>query len=113
VFELTWSVAIGFALLHSIEAIVAGLILQPIRTPAYENSFGGSDTGFVTIGGRLFDWLHPLAAVFVLAALLVILGRILAGGPGDVDEPETECPHCLSAIPEGASVCCYCTRDVA
>ena len=30
-----------------------------------------------------------------------------------VDESVKQCPHCLSSIPVEASVCAFCTRDVA
>jgi len=30
-----------------------------------------------------------------------------------VDETVQQCPHCLSDIPAAASVCVFCTRDVA
>ena len=31
----------------------------------------------------------------------------------DEPTPVQDCPHCMSSIPQAATVCAFCTRDVA
>ena len=65
-------------------------------------------------------FLSALIAFVVIAAVLfflvvkpvnALMDRMKTEPP--VDETVRQCPHCLSSIPVAASVCSFCTRDVA
>jgi large conductance mechanosensitive channel len=76
-----------------------------------------------TINGSHFlygDFLNAVIAFVILAAILyffviVPFGKLLDRYKPAPDDPAPlqECPHCISSIPAAASVCAYCTRDVA
>jgi large conductance mechanosensitive channel len=66
------------------------------------------------------DFINAVIAFVILAAILyffvvVPFGKLLDRYKPAPDEPAPlqECPHCISSIPAAATVCAYCTRDVA
>jgi large conductance mechanosensitive channel len=66
------------------------------------------------------DFINAVIAFVILAAILyffvvVPFGKLLDRYKPAPDEPAPlqECPHCISYIPVAATVCAYCTRDVA
>ncbi len=66
------------------------------------------------------DFLNALITFVVVAAILFFLvvkpvSALMARRRTEppVDETVQECPHCLSSIPVAATVCAFCTRDVA
>jgi large conductance mechanosensitive channel len=65
------------------------------------------------------DFLNSVIAFVILVAIVYFLVVLPLGALLDryrplPDEPvpTVDCPHCTSAIPESASVCAFCTRDV-
>jgi large conductance mechanosensitive channel len=117
--ELAVAVVIGTAF----GALVTGLV-KDLVTPLIAAIGGKPDFGnlFFTVNGSRFaygDFLNLLIAFVIVAAVLyflvvvpftVLLERFK---PMPTPAPTQDCPHCLSAIPEAASVCAFCTRDVA
>jgi len=66
------------------------------------------------------DFLSALITFVVVAAILfflvvrpanALMARLRTEPP--VAETVGQCPHCLSEIPVAATVCAFCTRDVA
>ena len=50
----------------------------------------------------------------IAAAVSGLPEKVLRYKPApDEPTPTHDCPHCLSSIPEVATVCAFCTRDVA
>ena len=66
------------------------------------------------------DFINAVIAFVILAAILyffvvVPFGKLLDRYKPAPDDPAPlqECPHCISSIPAAATVCAFCTRDVA
>ncbi|BEP14485.1 large conductance mechanosensitive channel protein MscL [Acidothermaceae bacterium B102] len=66
------------------------------------------------------DFINAVIAFIILAAILyffvvIPFGKLLDRYKPAPDDPAPlqECPHCISSIPAAASVCAFCTRDVA
>ena len=114
VIELAGAVAVAWAAVSFLEALFRGLVTTPITTAvpdfAGANLFG---RGYFALGGRIFDWINPLAALAVLALVLAAVVGLLKVSDRGPERPLRECPHCLEDIPAAAAVCSYCTRDVA
>jgi large conductance mechanosensitive channel len=78
---------------------------------------------YFTINGSKFmygDFINAVIAFVILAAILyffiiVPFGKLLDRYKPAPDDPAPlqECPHCISSIPAAATVCAFCTRDVA
>lgn len=75
------------------------------------------DVGFysVRIGRHVLGFSSLSFSVLALALLLGLIWLVVRalGLESWEDDDPRECPHCLSEIPTAASVCEYCTRDVA
>ena len=113
VIELAAAVAIALAGVELVGAITRGLIVSPIQQSADERFGSLLGHGYFAIGGRLFDWIDPLAALITFGLVIGAVGVVAhAGREFLFDDDATECPHCLSSIPTEASVCAFCTREV-
>lgn len=111
---------IGLAFSGVVQALVRDLI-----TPLIAAIGGNTDFEQLTftIHGSTFpygDFLNYLIAFIVISAVVfflvvkpanALMDRMKTEPP--VDETVTQCPHCLSQIPVGATACAFCTRDVA
>jgi large conductance mechanosensitive channel len=116
--------AVAFVIGVAFAAVVTALVTDLI-TPLISAIFGSSDfsTLHFTINGSIFFYGSFLNAVitFVTIAFVIfffvvkpvnhLMDRMKTEPP--VDETVKECEHCLSSIPVAASVCSFCTRDVA
>ena len=114
VIELTGAVALAWATVSFLQTLFRGFVSTPITTPVTD--FGGSRLfvhGYFALGGRIFDWINPLAGLAVLALVLAAVTGLLKVSDSGPERPLRECPHCLEDIPAAAPVCSYCTRDVA
>jgi large conductance mechanosensitive channel len=58
-----------------------------------------------------FTILAAVVYFFVVKPVGVLMDRYKPAP--DEPTPTADCPHCLSSIPEAATVCAFCTRDVA
>jgi hypothetical protein len=114
VIELTGAVAVAWATFSFLQAAFRGLVISPIMTASPDpvgNSLWGR--GYFTLGGRVFDWIDPLAALAVLGLIVGALAGLLRVTKASSERPLRECPFCLEDIPAAAAVCSYCTRDLA
>ena len=61
----------------------------------------------------IISFLVIAAAVFFLVVKPVNALMAKRKTEPDVESTTKDCAYCLSSIPAGASVCAFCTRDVA
>lgn len=118
--DMAVGIVIGLAFANVINALVGDLITPIISAIGGNQDF--SSLSF-TVNGSTFaygDFLNYLIAFVIVAAVLffLVIRPVNALMARRKTEPEVEsttkdCPHCLSSIPVGASVCSFCTRDVA
>ena len=119
VVDLAVGVVIGAAFAAVVTALVEGIFTPLLAIPG-ETNFGDLD---FTIGGGVFQYGNVInaaisflviaAAVFFLVVKPVNALMARRKTEPDVESTTTECRHCLSSIPVGASVCAFCTREVA
>lgn len=115
--------AVGFVVGAAFAALVTGLVTDFI-TPLIAAIGGKPSFGdlYFTINGAKFmygHFLNVLISFVIIAAVTYFLvvvpfSRLMARFQPTAEEPAptTTCVHCHSSIPEVASVCAFCTRDV-
>jgi large conductance mechanosensitive channel len=118
--DLAVAVVIGAAF----GALVTGLV-KDLITPLIAAIGGKPDFGNLafTVNGSRFaygDFLNLLISFLIIAAVLYFLvvapfSALLERFKPAPDQPTPtqDCPHCLSSIPAAATVCAFCTRDIA
>ncbi len=119
VVDLAIAVVIGAAFGMVVNALVKDILTPIVAIPGKTNF---SELHF-TIRHSVFlygDFINAVISFLSIAAVVFYLVvkplNVLAERRARGADPETtvkDCPHCLSTIPLGASVCAYCTRDVA
>jgi large conductance mechanosensitive channel len=114
--------AVGIVIGAAFGTVVAALV-KDLVTPLVAALFGKQDFSalYFSVNNSKFlygDFLNAVLA-FLLIALVVYYFIVLpytgfraryAKGPA-ADPPTTECPECLSSIPQGARRCMYCTSE--
>lgn len=114
--DIAIGIAIGVAFAAVVQSLVDNLILPLVAALFGEPSFRGLTITVrsteIPYGNFLTDLVGFLLLAFVVLVLVKVIkrltGREAAGAQGS-----RECDHCKSFIPVDASVCMYCTRDVA
>ncbi len=118
--ELAVAFVIGGAFATVVQALVRDFITPLIGAIVGSQAFFNLT---FTVNHSVFrygDFLNWLIAFVLIAAVVFFLvvkptnalrARLKTEPP--VDETVRQCPHCLSQIPVEASVCAFCTRDVA
>jgi len=119
VVDLAVGVVIGAAFAAVVTSLVEGIFTPLLAIPG-ETNFG--DLHF-TIGGGIFQYgmvINAVISFLVIAAAVFFLvvkpvNALMARRKTepDVESTTKDCRHCLSSIPAGATVCAFCTRDVA
>lgn len=116
--------AVAFVIGAAFAALVTGLV-KDLITPLIAAIGGKPNFGALTFTinkSKFFygDFLNLLISFVIVAAVMYFLvvmpfSKLLERFKPTADEPApvTDCPHCLSSIPAAATVCSYCTRDVA
>jgi large conductance mechanosensitive channel len=117
--DMAVGIVIGLAFAALVTAFVADLITPLIAAIGGNRDFSGLT--FTIHRSRFLygHFINALIAFVVIAAVIFYLvvkpvNAMMARRRSEppVDEPVKPCPHCLSEIPEAASVCAFCTRDV-
>jgi large conductance mechanosensitive channel len=118
--ELAVAFVIGLAFATVVQALVRDLITPLIAAIGGNPDF--SSLTFTVNNSHFFygDFVNALISFLVIAAVVFFLvvkpmNALMARRKTEppVDEMVRQCPHCLSDIPLTASVCAFCTRDVA
>jgi large conductance mechanosensitive channel len=116
--------AVAFVIGAAFAALVTGLV-KDLITPLLAAIGGQSDFSQLTftINGSKFlygDFLNLMISFVIVALVMYFLvvtpfGKLLERFRPTAEEPAAlqTCPHCLSSVPAEASVCSFCTRDIA
>jgi large conductance mechanosensitive channel len=120
VVDLAVAVVIGAAFGALVTAFTKDLLTPIISALAGKADF---ETLHFTIHHSVFfygDFINAVIGFAIIAAVVYFfvvlpIGKLMDRYKPAPDEPipTHDCPHCLSSIPEVATVCAYCTRDVA
>lgn len=120
VVDLAIGVAIGAAFATVIGAFTTGIVTPLLAIPGDSANLAGYTA---TIGGAEFLYgsvIDALIQFVIIAAVLfffvvVPVNKLMARRKTEpeVETTTTTCRHCLSSIPVAASVCAFCTREVA
>ena len=116
--------AVAFVIGTAFAAVVTALV-RDLITPLIAAIGGNPDFSLLrfTVHHSVFlygDFINYLITFLVIAAVVFFLvvkptNALMARRKTEppVDETVQQCPHCLSDIPVEATVCAFCTRDVA
>ena len=119
VVELAVAVVIGTAFGLVVNALVKDLITPLIAIPGKADfnklSFSIHKSKFLygDFLNVLISFVSIAAAVFFFVVRPVNALMARRKTEPDVDSDTKDCPHCCSSIPQQATVCAFCTRDVA
>jgi large conductance mechanosensitive channel len=120
VVDLAIAVVIGAAFGAVVTALVEDLVTPLIAAIGGQPDFGSLK---FTINSSQFMYGHFINAVvafliiaaviffFVVKPVNALMARRKSEVP--VDATTRDCTYCMSSIPIGASVCAFCTREVA
>jgi large conductance mechanosensitive channel len=119
VVDLAVAVVIGAAFGGLITAFVDNLLTPLIAIPGKSDfsklqfTVRNSHFTYGVFLNALIAFILISAAVyfFVVRPVNALMARRKT--EPDVESTTKTCPHCLSSIPVAASVCAFCTRDVA
>ena len=114
--ELAVAVVIGLAFGAVVTAFVGDLITPLIAAIAGKQNFSNLTFTIHHSQFKYGDFIDALLSFVVIAAAVfffVVKPVNALVARRQKDEPTTRpCPHCLTEIPLGATVCASCTRDV-
>jgi large conductance mechanosensitive channel len=118
--EMAVGIVIGLAFAAVITALVADLITPLIAAIGGQPNFGNLS---FTVNKSHFlygAFINAVISFVVIAAVIFFLvvkpvNALMARRRTEtaVDATTQTCPHCLSGIPVEATVCAFCTRDIA
>ena len=119
VVDLAVGFVIGAAFAAVVTALVEGMFTPLLAIPGETNfdeltfNIGGGKFAYGHVINAIISFLVIAAAVFFLVVKPVNALMAHRKTEPDVESTTKDCTHCLSSIPAGASVCAFCTRDVA
>jgi large conductance mechanosensitive channel len=120
VVDLAVAVIIGTAFGALITAFTSDLLTPIISAIGGKPDF--SELSFTIHKSHFFygDFIDAVITFVILAAVVyyfVVLpvSKLLDRYHPTAEEPTPvrDCPHCVSSIPQAATVCAFCTRDIA
>jgi large conductance mechanosensitive channel len=119
VVDLAIAVVIGTAFGAVVTSFVENLLTPLVAIPGTADfsdrkfTISGSDFLYGKFFNAAIAFLLIAWAVFffVVKPVNVLMARRKT--EPDVESVTRDCPHCLSSVPVGASVCAFCTRDLA
>ena len=117
VVDLAVGIVIGAAFAAVVTSFVENILTPIIAIPGtvdfrkLDITVSGSHITYGLFLNALIAFLLIAAAVFFVVVRPVNALMARNKTEADVDDRTKECPHCLSSIPELASVCAFCTRD--
>jgi large conductance mechanosensitive channel len=118
--DMAVGIVIGVAFAAVVTALVADLITPLIAAIGGKPRFG--DLSFTVNGSHFLygAFTNALITFVVIAAVVFFLvvkpvNALMARRRTEtsVESTTRACPHCLSEIPVEATVCAFCTREVA
>lgn len=119
VVDLAVAVIIGAAFGALVTAFTTDILTPIIAAIGGKPNFA---TLHFTVHHSIFlygAFINAVIAFVILAAVVyffvvVPIGKLMDRYKPAPDEPTpvTDCPHCMSSIPQAATVCAFCTRDV-
>ena len=104
---LTVVFALGFAVFFLAQA-VSGQVVFAIQQQGRDD-----DGGFWEIGFTIADTRISFSEVLLSAITLVLLALALWGAWRLTGRAARVCPECRSSVPAAASVCRFCTSELA
>jgi large conductance mechanosensitive channel len=119
VVDLAVGVVIGAAFAALVTSFVENILTPIIGIPGSADfsdlhvTISDSTIRYGAFINALITFLLIAAAVFFLVVRPVNLLMSRRKTEPDVEAVTRDCPNCLSAIPQSARVCAFCTRDVA
>ena len=119
VVDLAIAVVIGAAFGAVVTALVKDIITPLVAIPGKTNfqnlkfTIGGGEFLYGDFINSVIAFLSLAAAVFFFVVKPVNALMARRKTEPDVESTTKDCAHCLSSIPLAASVCAFCTRDVA
>ena len=117
--DMAVGIVIGVAFGAVVTAFVGDLITPLIAAIGGKPNFSSLHFTVNHSQFKYGDFINFLITFVIVAAVMffLVIKPVNALMARRRTEPEVEsttkdCPHCLSSIPVGASVCAFCTRDV-
>ena len=117
--DMAVGIVIGLAFAAVVTALVGDLITPLIAAIGGKPNFGSLTFTFNNSHFLYGAFLNALISFLVIAAVVFFLvvkpvNALMARRRTEpaVDATTQTCPHCMSGIPVGATVCAFCTRDV-
>ncbi len=116
--------AVAFVIGAAFAALVTGLV-KDLVTPLIGAIGGKADFAGLTFTinkSKFFygDFLNLLITFLIVSAVIYFLvvvpfSKLLERfkPTPDAPAPVQDCPHCMSSVPQAATVCAFCTRDIA
>jgi large conductance mechanosensitive channel len=116
VVDLAVAVIIGIAFGMVISAFTKDIVTPIIAAIGGKPNF---ESLHFTINNSVFlygDFLNAVISFVILAAIVYFFVVLPISSLLDRYKPTPDatitCPHCLSAVPKGAEVCAFCTREI-
>ncbi len=119
VVDLAIAVIIGAAFGAVVDSLVKDVFTPLLSIPGETNfadlawRIGGGQIRYGNFINTVISFVSIAAVVFFFVVKPVNLLMARRKTEPDVESTTKDCAYCLSSIPVGASVCAFCTREVA